>query len=137
MGTGLKQLGVVDPAKLGISWADLGDLTNKHGEEVLKVLEDALASGLSKDVILEALNLGGSILVEVLSSLKSQKKLLSVTAVVQGQEVDSFNTDPQSQLIQVLLQKLMAMLPDLLSSLLTPANVQALISFLFSQLAKK
>jgi hypothetical protein len=111
--------------ELGLTLSELTKLVDEHGEEVLKILNDGLASGLSPTFLLEALNLGGKVLVEILVDVgvvraKAIAKLLTASPLEEGKQVEVAGSDA---VLGTILQQL-------LQNLFTPANIQALITWL-------
>lgn len=117
-------------AKLGTSYDEVTKLVDEHGTDVIKTLQDALHNGLTSATILEILNLGGKVVVEILSDIGATKKLaLATPQIIEGVEVTGFSAD--NSVLNTILQQIM---PMIIKTYLTPDNVQKLINLILSAL---
>lgn len=112
------------PVKYGISLADILALVQKYGPEVLKILNDALAQGLSLTVIKEILDLFG---ISFLQETVDKAKAFKAKAIVQGDPVTPVTppgpapTPPApagGALLNIILQIVIDELPNLWPTLL-------------------
>lgn len=129
-------------ASVGVSADETIKIVNEHGLEVLKLIVDGLTNGLSKAFLLEALQVGGPILVEILNDLQvikiAQAKAAlkgDTSGIIVGEQVDTL--DPVApvvpsnpvfgNLIAVLLQKLLPLIMQQFGPQLLQALINAIL----------
>jgi hypothetical protein len=121
---------------VGFAPSDLSALIREHGQEVANLIADAIDVGFSKELILEVLQLGGGIVLEILTKFKAARfAFMASQAVVEGEKVDAlpgFDGNILGGLLNSLLQKF---LPQLLP--LIQDQLGSWLSALLQQLLTK
>lgn len=113
----------------GFTTDELSSLIQEHGQEVLDLVVQAVKNGMSKDFVVSVLQLGGKVLLELLTtfstvktSVMAKKMSVSADAVVEG---DLVNVLPVLDNASVLVDVLKQLLPTILEKV-GPTLVQEL-----------
>lgn len=127
---------MVKVESLGFGRMEAADMIKKHGKEVLDMLAKGLEHGISKDLIVEVLQLGGKIGLELLLEWKTASTNVMVGGVVEGDQVDSFG-EVQKSVFSKLLDKYLPMLFEKLGPVLMERFGPMLTDLLLKMLTKK
>lgn len=116
----------------GIARDDISRLLRSHGQDVLGLIEKAIDNGVSAPVVMEILNTGGKVFLDLFASLKGKKvNFASAAAPQEGERVDEHQERTyqalQSQVIMTLVQRF---LPMIIEKLATPDNLQKIMDLL-------
>lgn len=130
---------LVKVQNFGFSTADAAALVREYGDDVVELVAKALENGLSKDLVVEVLQLGGKIALQLLVEWKAAVKPLFGNTVVEGDRVDFLPgfDDAKKNVIGGLLEKFLPQLLEKLAPVLLEKFGPLLTDLLLKLLSKK